>query len=251
MSPESESHLPKRRDAYKLVYPAFRAVLDHKYHRTVSGIENIPDEPAIYAPNHIKIADSLLVAASYTEATGIPLRFGAKQEYFDGKGLNDNGKLGRSMKWFMEHTHQIPVDRESKDLRAFQRLQFEVADRIAYGDSVALHPEGTRSDDGRLHKFKSGAARIALALSVPIVPVGLVYDEHSNQRYTDVEITFGKPVMPDEYHHLPYTILPNKQKAEHLIQVVENRVADLTGMEQSGAFAVLRKLRHHHEEPEK
>lgn len=244
MSPESETNLPKRRDAYKLVYPVFNAVLNRYYHRTVSGVENIPDTPAIYVPNHIKIADSLLVAAAYTDETGIPLRFGAKQEYFEGKGINDNGKLGRSVQWVMEHTHQIPVDRESRDPRAFQRLQSEVADRIAYGDSVALHPEGTRSTDGRLHKFKSGAARIALALSVPIVPVGLVYTEHSNKRFTDVDVKFGKPVTPEEFTHLPYAVLPNKQRAEYLSQVVENRVADLTGMEQSGAFAVLRKLRH-------
>ncbi len=250
MSPESEQSLPKRRDAYKLVYPVLNGILNHSYHRTVSGAENIPDTPAIYAPNHIKLADSLLVAAAYTDETGLPLRFGAKQEYFEGGGMNDKGRFGRSMRWLMEHTHQIPVDRESRDPRAFQRLQTDVADRLAYGDSVALHPEGTRSTDGKLHKFKSGAARIAIALSVPIVPVGLVYDERSNRRVTDVEIIFGKPVMPEEFTHLPYNLLPNKQKAEYLSQVVENRVADLTGMEQSGAFAVLRKLRHRPEDSE-
>lgn len=248
MSPESEQSLPKRRDAYKLVYPVLNGILNHSYHRTVSGAENIPNTPAIYAPNHIKLADSLLVAAAYTDETGLPLRFGAKQEYFEGGGMNDKGRFGRSMRWLMEHTHQIPVDRESRDPRAFQRLQTDVADRLAYGDSVALHPEGTRSTDGKLHKFKSGAARIAIALSVPIVPVGLVYDERSNRRVTDVEIIFGKPVTPEEFIHLPYSLLPNKQKAEYFSQVVENRVADLTGMEQSGAFAVLRKLRHHPED---
>ena len=137
----------------------------------------------------------------------------------------------------------IPVDRESKNIRAYQELEAAVRTRIENGDSTALHPEGTRSEDGRLHKYKSGAARIAIALSIPIVPVGLVYADYSNRRKTHVDVIFGKPVMPEEYHRLPYSVLPNRQKAEHLIQVVENRVADLTGMSQTGTFAQLRKHR--------
>lgn len=231
-------------DAYKALYPAFRFGLDTRYHRMVEGTENIPDQPAVYAANHIQFVDSPLVAASYTEATGRPLRFAAKQEYFDGKGIDDRGKFGRPLKWFMDHTGMIPVDRENTNPRAFQIFQDAIADRIQRGDSVALHPEGTRSEDGRLHKFKSGAARIALSLSVPIVPVGLIYSRYDNQRKEHVEIHFGQPIMPEEFHGLPYTVIPGQaKKAEHLIQVVEDRVADLTGSEQVGAFAQLRKFR--------
>lgn len=258
MSLEPESLEPggsirprEKADFYKGLYPIFKFGLDVKFDRSVSGVENIPDQPAIYTPNHIRFADSPLVAASYTEATGLPMRFAAKQEYFDGKGINDNGKLGKTMQWFMEHSHMIPVEREGKNPRAFQLLQAAVADRIEHGDAVALHPEGTRSNDGRLHKFKSGASRIAIALSVPIVPVGLVYTEYSNRRKTHVAIEFGRPIMPEEYTALPYSLLPARQKAEHFIQVAENRVADMTGMPQSGVFAQLRKLRNHRPEAER
>jgi len=238
----------EKADYYKPLAPVFRFGLDRKFERDVSGIENIPDQPAIYAPNHIRFEDSLLVATSYTEATGIPMRFAAKQEYFDGKGMDDKGKLGRTVRWIMEHGRMIPVDREASSPRAFQHLQEQVGDRLSHGDAVALHPEGTRSEDGRLHKFKSGASRIALTYGVPIVPVGIVYSKYSNNRKTHVSIEFGQPVMPDEYKHLPYTLLPGRQKAEHLIQVVEDRVSDITGMPQSGTFAQLRKLRHLGEE---
>lgn len=241
----------EKADFYKTLYPAFRFGLDRKFDRSVEGLDNIPEQPAIYAPNHIRVEDSLLVAASYTEATGIPMRFAAKQEYFDGKGLDDKGKMGRTVRWIMEHGRMIPVDREATSPRAFQELQRQVEDRLVHGDAVALHPEGTRSEDGRLHKFKSGASRIALAQMVPIVPVGIVYTNYSNNRKTHVDIEFGRPVMPEEYTHTPYTLLPGRQRAEHLIQVVENRVADMTGMPQSGAFAKLRKLRHHSDESEK
>lgn len=234
----------EQKDFYPVLYPPFKFVLDKKFDRSVEGVGNIPDTPSIYAANHVSFWDSPLLAASYTEETGIPLRFAAKKEYFDGKGIDDKGKFGRSLRWMMQHTHMIPVDREGTNPRAFPELQTQVEDRLLHGDAIALHPEGTRSSDGRLHKFKSGAARIALALSVPIVPVGIVYSEYSNGKKIHVDVEFGKPVMPGEYTKMPYTLLPFKQKSEHLSQVVENRVADMTGMEQSAAFAKLRKLRH-------
>lgn len=234
----------EKADFYKPLAPVFRFALDKKFDRAVTGVENIPETPAIYTPNHIHAVDSPLVAVSYSELTGLPMRFAAKREYFEGRGMDDQGKFGRIVKWVMEHGHMIPVDREGANPRAFQELQLQVASRLGNGDAVALHPEGTRNEDGKLHKFKSGAARIAIALSVPIVPVGINYTEYSNGDKTHVDIEFGQPIMPEEYTALPYSLLPARQKAEHFIQVAENRVADMTGMPQSGAFAQLRKLRH-------
>lgn len=234
----------ENRDLYKVLYPAFRFGLDRKFDRAVHGTEYIPDGAAIFTPNHIQIADSPLVAASYTEETGRPMRFAAKKEYFEGEGLDGKGKLGRPVKWLMQHSGMIPVDRESRDPRSFQALQAEALDRLAHGDAIALHPEGTRSEDGRLHKFRSGAARIALEARVPLVPVGVMYTDFSNGRKTHVDITFGRPIMPDEYTKPPYSLLPGmRPKSDLLSQELENRVADLTGMEQSGVFAQLRKLR--------
>lgn len=231
-------------DYYNPLWRVARIGLDRKFDRNVEGVENIPDTPAIYAPNHILFADSPLVAVSYTEATGKPMRFGAKNEYFEGRGIDDKGKLGRTMRWVMEHGQMIPVIREGGNPRAFQELQKQVAERLDNGDAVALHPEGTRSQDGRLHRFKSGAARMAIALSVPIVPVGIVYDDKSNERKTHVDIIFGEPVMPEEYQSGAYALLPTKLKADAVTLAVENRVADLTGMDQTGTFAILKKLRH-------
>lgn len=237
--------LDERKDRYRQIYPVANFLLNRKFDIHVEGTEHIPDQPAIYTPNHIRFEDSLLVAKAFTDATGNLMRFGAKREYFDGLGINNDGKNGKLLKWVMESTHQIPVDREGKDPRAFFKLQAEVADRTNHGNSVTFHPEGTRSEDGRLHKFKDGAARIAIALSLPIVPVGLVYDVQSNRRKIDATVSFGEPIMPEEYTRLPYSAFPAKLKAQHFIQVAEDRVADLTDMEQSGIFAILKKHRHH------
>lgn len=231
-------------DAYKVLYPAFHFVLNRQFDRTVTGIENIPDTPAIYTPNHIRIADSPLVAATYTEATDEPMRFVVKKEYLDGEGIDGHGKLGRSVRLLMEYTGMIPVDREATGVHANQDFQNQVIDRLERGGAVALHPEGTRSDDGRLYKFRSGAAHIALAAHVPIVPVGIIYSQFDNKRKTHVSIEFGQPVMPEEYNEPPYSELAGaRNKSEALIQEIENRVALLTGMEQAGKFAELHKYR--------
>ena len=42
------------------------------------------------------------------------------------------------------------------------------------GELFGLFPEGTRSRDGRLHKGRTGAARLALEVGAPIYPVGIV-----------------------------------------------------------------------------
>lgn len=239
----------EKTDLYRALLPVARRALDHYYDRTVTGIENImPDGqsigPAMYTPNHIVVADSPLIAVSYTEATDTPMRFGAKREYFDGKGLNDKGKHGRKVRWVMEHGLMIPVDRESKNARHFIELEKRSKRAFDRGDAVALHPEGTRSDDGKLHKFKRGAALIAINAGVPAVPVGVVYSSYSNERKTHVDIMFGEPIMPDEYQSGVYSQLSTKAKAEAITTALETRVADLTGMEQSGVFAVLKKMRH-------
>jgi 1-acyl-sn-glycerol-3-phosphate acyltransferase len=239
---EKETKQPK--DLYKLFFPFVSLALDYKYTRNIVGAENILDEPAIYAANHIHAVDSLLLSETYTEETGKPIRFAVKKGYFDGTGVDDKGKLGRTARFAMKHTLQVPVSREGNDRQSYQLFEDSVRQTLNRGDSFAIHPEGTRSNDGRLHKFKSGVARLAIANHVPIVPVGLVYDTHTNSRKVDVEISFGQPFFPDELKRLPYTALPGlKYKADHVTQVIENRVARQTGMNQSGAFAALRKLR--------
>jgi len=224
-------------DLYKAFYPAFKYGLHRKYDISVENPENVLDMPAIYAPNHIKFADSALVAMVYTDITGLPLRFAAKQEYFDGDGIDNEGKLGRSMKFLMEHSRMIPVNRENVD---FEALMADTSRALRRGDSVALHPEGTRSEDGKIHRFRPGAAMIAIANSVPVVPTGLLYTEYSYGRKTHVDVMFGDALYPSEFASSRRT---DRRQSLLFTEAIENSVARLTGMEQSRVPAKLKKLR--------
>ncbi|MFE4818460.1 lysophospholipid acyltransferase family protein [Streptomyces sp. NPDC056704] len=73
------------------------------------------------------------------------------------------------------------------------------------GWNVLLYPEGTRSLDGSLGAFKSGAARLCLEVGVPAVPVGL-YGTHAViprgrrlpvRSRTRVCVRFGQPIAPE------------------------------------------------------
>ncbi|GIG40761.1 lysophospholipid acyltransferase family protein [Cellulomonas phragmiteti] len=74
---------------------------------------------------------------------------------------------------------------------------------LGSGSSLLVFPEGTRSTDGRLGRFRSGALRIAQEFDVPILPVAVVGTGDllaKKGRLTPgpVEVRVGHPVDPHE-----------------------------------------------------
>jgi 1-acyl-sn-glycerol-3-phosphate acyltransferase len=68
------------------------------------------------------------------------------------------------------------------------------------GGSLILYPEGTRSQDGKVQAFKSGAALFAIELDVPVVPAyiegthHILPKGHYVPRTGPVTVRFGAPV---------------------------------------------------------
>jgi 1-acyl-sn-glycerol-3-phosphate acyltransferase len=66
------------------------------------------------------------------------------------------------------------------------------------GNLIAMFPEGTRSKNGALMRGKTGAARIALAAGVPIVPAVVTNSaavlKRKGWRRPLVTVRFGKPI---------------------------------------------------------
>lgn len=229
--------ISEKPDYYRKLVPVAKVAMNTAYYRKVEGEENIPDEPAIYAANHVKAVDSILMALAFYEKTGKVMRLGAKQEYFDGKGVNNKGQLGRLARLFVEYTHQIPIVRDGATREDYDRLNSAVKEAMdVHHESIGLHVEGTRSPDGRLYKVKYGAAKIALTQSRIIVPTGLIFEEPAPLVMKSI-VRFGEPIDTSEYIDGQFSKMPGRDKVAHLSERIEEEIASLTGQERAGVFA--------------
>ncbi|MGX6605057.1 lysophospholipid acyltransferase family protein [Micromonosporaceae bacterium Da 78-11] len=158
----------------------------------VDGLEFIPKAGgAIFAGNHLSVADELFLGSVVPRH----IAFWAKSDYFVGKGVG--GFVTRKL---MEGLGAIRVERGGG--RAALTAFDGAIPVLQGGDMVAVYPEGTRSPDGRLYRGRTGAARLAVAAGVPIIPVGMIGTEKVQpigQPYPmpfrgKVTIKFGKPI---------------------------------------------------------
>ncbi|MGB6516365.1 MAG: lysophospholipid acyltransferase family protein, partial [Mycobacterium sp.] len=124
---------------------------------TVDGVENVPTTGgAVIAINHTGYLDFTFAGLpTFKQGCGRKVRFMAKQEVFDHK---ITGPLMRGCR-------HIPVDRASG------AASFDAAvQALKAGELVGVYPEATISRSFEIKEFKSGAARMAIAADVPIVP---------------------------------------------------------------------------------
>ena len=141
------------------VAPALRVV-----HRPeVTGLEHVPRRgPVIFAGNHISFADEIFTPL----AARRQIHYLAKSEYF-----TTPGPKGRAMALFFGGLGLVPVDRDATVAAA--RSIDQCVEVLAQGEAFGIYPEGTRSPDGRLYRFRTGVARVALRSGATVVPVGL------------------------------------------------------------------------------
>jgi 1-acyl-sn-glycerol-3-phosphate acyltransferase len=104
--------------------------------------------------------------------------------------------------WYLRHDGHLTVDRKS--LRSSIESTNECARLIREKHlSVLIFPEGTRSPDGHLQRFRDGAAYLAIQSGVPLLPVGIVGTRDvlparsSWFMPADIELRLGHPVPID------------------------------------------------------
>ncbi len=157
----------------------------------VTGLEHVPRTgPVIIAGNHISFADEIFTPL----AARRQVFYLAKSEYFTSPGLK-----GKAMAAFFGGIGQVPVDRTAT--RAAAASVEVCVGLLREGKAFGIYPEGTRSPDGRLYRFRTGVARIALRTGVPVVPVGLVGTDRVQPpgtrrwRVAPVGVHFGAPLV--------------------------------------------------------
>jgi 1-acyl-sn-glycerol-3-phosphate acyltransferase len=121
----------------------------------VSGLDQVTaGETYVFVSNHQSIYDIPVIFASLP----FQLRIIAKES------------LGRFpfLGWHLMRAGHLLVDRSNPDRSGIlKRWRHLVADRI----SLVIFPEGTRSRDGAVGRFKAGSFLLALEAGLTIVPV--------------------------------------------------------------------------------
>lgn len=120
----------------------------------------------------------------------------------------------------------IPIDRNN---RARAKDAFAIAvRRLRGGASVLFFPEGSRSPDGRLHRFERGGFLLALKSGTPIVPVGIEGSHRvmPRSRLTvrpgTIRVRLGAPVDTSGL---------GVRDRNELVRDVRRRIAALAGVE--------------------
>jgi 1-acyl-sn-glycerol-3-phosphate acyltransferase len=120
----------------------------------VTGTERIPPVACLFAANHTSTLDAPAVVGAIPRRIAILL----KESLFYFPIVGQAFRLAGF----------IPVERGHDS--AIASLE-KATEALRSGQSFLIYPEGTRSNDGRLQKFKKGAVVMAIKAGAPIVPV--------------------------------------------------------------------------------
>ena len=152
----------------------------------VTGLERLdPSRSYVLASNHQSIYDIPILFASLP----LQLRIVAKVS------------LGRIpfLGWHLQRTGHLLVDRRNPGADIVTKMKRLVSER----HSLIVFPEGTRSVDGAVARFKKGSFLVAIDAGLPVVPVSLSGSRHVMQkgrlmvRPGEVRMTIHEPLPTD------------------------------------------------------
>lgn len=159
------------------------------------GLEHIPASGAcILASNHESYFDFFLLVAIIKR----PIRYLAGEKFFSHPIWKIIMYLGDCIK----------IDRISGiDIRSYKLITTAVKNE----ELIGIFPEGTRSPDGKLLRGKTGVARLALKLGIPVIPIG-VNSTHKilpkgklMPRFCKADIIIGEPLKFNISSHLNHS----------------------------------------------
>jgi len=166
----------------------FRVMWKALFKYPVEGAANFPEYgPALVVSNHQSEFDPFLVGSSVHRK----IHWLSKKENFD-------MPIFRTL---ITPFGTIPLERHKSDKEALQKVDAI----LQSGGCVGMFPEGTRSADGSISKFRKGAALIAMKNMVPYVPFAIIGAHKALPKGTTVfktkrspiKIVVGKPVYID------------------------------------------------------
>jgi 1-acyl-sn-glycerol-3-phosphate acyltransferase len=151
----------------------------------VIGRERMPSTPHIVMCKHSSTWETLFLTQLFP-----PLAYVAKKELL---AIPFFG-------WAFRLASPITIDRKA-GATAMEQIAGQGRERFAQGFWIVVYPEGTRIRAGHRGKYKTGGARLAIAMDVPILPVahnaGWLWPKGTlGKRPGTVTLSIGAPIVP-------------------------------------------------------
>ena len=214
---KQEITVHRKRLGHYMLFKASSLLAQLIYDIKVKNQEVLPEDTGyIICANHVSNIDYLWVTQGFNQIRFSKFCCMAKKELFKNTFLTN---LLRDV------CGMIPVERGAINFEVMAACKKQLEDKWG----LLIHPEGTRSHDGKLGALKKGAATIAIDANVPIIPTYIkgghdifprdrkfpkLFNWETKRRY-GVEVLYGAPIEPEGL------------TAEHLIDKVERAIRGL------------------------
>lgn len=204
------------------VAAALRPILRRWLRLRVEGLGNVPlTGPVLIASTHQSHADSPAIGTAVPRPT----------HFLGDRRLTAWPVLGP----LLPRIGMVPLNRGDGDADAMQLLARMLRERDA---CVIIYPEGSRTRDGRVHRLRSGLARLAAATQVPVVPAAVAgihevwpIGARPRLRGGRVTVRFGPPVAAPQ---------PDAASRRAFNLDLQRRLADLAGTSVAEDFSPIR-----------
>jgi 1-acyl-sn-glycerol-3-phosphate acyltransferase len=161
----------------------------------VFGIDNLEGVkgPVMFISNHSSHLDASIILTTLPRSWRDKTATAAAKDYFF------------DVWWRSAFTALVyagfPVERG-----AGEKATHKAKELIGEGWNIIVFPEGTRSVDGWLQRFRHGTSRLALDMKMPVVPIAIVgaYQAMPKGRSwprrgrPPIRVRYGKPLFPQE-----------------------------------------------------
>ena len=151
----------------------------------VIGSENLQPTPHIVACKHSSTWETLFLSRYLP-----PLAYVAKKELLSVPFFG----------WAFRLASPITIDRAAGQ-DAMGQITEQGRERFALGFWIVLYPEGTRIPVQKRVRYKTGAARLAIDMQVPILPIahnaGWLWPKGvMGKKPGTITLSIGKPIQP-------------------------------------------------------
>jgi 1-acyl-sn-glycerol-3-phosphate acyltransferase len=172
-----------------------RPLIEAELSLQVHGLDRLDGVamPVLFISNHTSHLDATIIMSTLPPRWQRRTAVGAAKDYFF------------DVWWRQAFTALVyagfPIDRTGGG-----RATATARSLLQDGWNIVVFPEGARSPDGWMQRFRHGAARLAIDVGVPIVPIGIrgAYDAMPKGRFwpragrPPVSVRYGRAIAPAE-----------------------------------------------------